>query len=76
MSETSTETVPVVLAEEQLLQLAGAVAASLTAYFEAKDDEASVVIVTPVEVTVTETGTATDTDTGTDPTETTAEASA
>lgn len=72
MSETSTETVPVVLAEEQLLQLATAVATSLTAYFEAKDDEASVVIVTPVEVTVTETGTATDTD----PTETTAEASA
>lgn len=62
MSETSTETstatdaeaVPVVLAEEQLLQLATAVATGLTAYFEAKEKENSVVVVTPVEVTVAE----------------------
>ncbi|UUU33523.1 hypothetical protein JIX56_28770 [Streptomyces sp. CA-210063] len=54
MSENSSETVPVVLAEEQLLQLASAVATSLTAYFEAKEEQVTVVDAAPVEVTVTE----------------------
>ncbi|MFE7841659.1 hypothetical protein ACFU53_38060 [Streptomyces sp. NPDC057474] len=54
MSDNSSEAVPVVLAEEQLLRLASAVATSLTAYFEAKEEEVTVVAAAPVEVTVTE----------------------
>lgn len=54
MSESTTETVPVVLAEDQLLQLASAVATSLTAYFEAREEESTVMAAEPVEVTVTE----------------------
>lgn len=54
MSDSSTETVPVVLAQEQLLQLASAVATSLTAYFEAREEESTVVVAEPVAVTVTE----------------------
>ncbi|WP_371579871.1 hypothetical protein [Streptomyces sp. NBC_01314] len=52
MSESHSETVPVVLSEEQLLRLASAVATSLTAYFEAKEEQSSVVLTDPVLVTV------------------------
>ncbi|MGW2521777.1 hypothetical protein ACWC09_33130 [Streptomyces sp. NPDC001617] len=67
MSEPTTE---VVLAEAQLQQLATAVATSLTAYFEARDDTR--VVATPVAVTVTE-GVAEEEPTPTEPEETGAE---
>lgn len=51
MSETSTEIVPVTLAEDQLLQLAAAVAASVTEYLEARDS-AQPVVAYPAEVSV------------------------
>ncbi|MFM9696155.1 hypothetical protein [Streptomyces europaeiscabiei] len=53
MSDSGSQTVPVVLSEEQLLRLASAVATGLTAYFEAKEKQSSVVLTDPVLVTVT-----------------------